>query len=241
MTKANTATESIFMRKISEGRIRNLQQLKNAYRSLVMKTHPDAVGSDRLTDMFVRLSSDYEEAKAFLEARVPLGQSPALPIAKNSRLAYYQALQKLQSLDSPFSFNKSDNVGAITEAKDRAWEHFRKWNGTHDGLYWQAQHEYERLKAEKPSGPYLKHALALNVSPVFHNIIAYHLTGIGFYRKQVKQNLNAILERLVDGGYSSLRDFLLLLIQDMEAGAAVFGGSRSMPLARRLEAGRGRP
>jgi hypothetical protein len=63
---------------LSEGRIRNLQQLKSAYRSLVMMTHPDAAGSDRLTDAFVRLSSDYEEARDFLEARVPLGQSPAL-------------------------------------------------------------------------------------------------------------------------------------------------------------------
>jgi hypothetical protein len=31
---------------------------------------------------------------------------------------------------------------------------------------------------------------------VFHNIIAYHLTGNGFYRKQVKQNLKAMLQRL---------------------------------------------
>jgi hypothetical protein len=66
------------MRMISEGRIRNLQQLKSAYRSLVLMTHPDAAGSDRLTDAFVRLSSDYDEARAFLEAPVPLGQAPAL-------------------------------------------------------------------------------------------------------------------------------------------------------------------
>lgn len=63
----------------------------------------------------------------------------------------------------------------------------------------------------------------MNVSPVFHNIITYHLTGIGLHERQVKQNLSEILQRLLDGGYSALRDFLLLLIQDMEAGAAVAG------------------
>jgi hypothetical protein len=64
------------MRMISEGRIRNLQQLKSAYRSLVLMTHPDAAGSDRLTDAFVRLSSDYDEARAFLEAPVRWGKPP---------------------------------------------------------------------------------------------------------------------------------------------------------------------
>ena len=98
MAQANAAMDSVFMRKISEGRIRNLLQLKSAYRSLVMKTHPDAVGSDRLTDTFVRLSSEYEEAKTFLESRAPFRQSPALPRTKNNRLAFYQALQRLQSL-----------------------------------------------------------------------------------------------------------------------------------------------
>jgi hypothetical protein len=241
VAQANAIMDSLFMRKISEGRIRNLLQLKSAYRSLVMKTHPDAVGSDRLTDTFVRLSSEYEDAKAFLESRAPFRQSPALPRTKNNRLAFYQVLQRLQSLDSPYSFNRSDHLAAITESKHRAWEYFWEWDGAHGRLYRQAQHEYDRLKAEKPSGPYLQHALALNVSPVFHNIITYHLTGIGFYKRQVKQNLSAILQRLLDGGYSALRDFLLLLIQDMDAGAAVFGSSRPMPLARRLEARCDRP
>jgi hypothetical protein len=70
-------TGSVFIRMISEGRIRNLQQLKSAYRSLVLVTHPDAAGSDRLAYALVRLSSDYEEARAFLEAWVPLEQAEA--------------------------------------------------------------------------------------------------------------------------------------------------------------------
>lgn len=76
MAQANAIMDSLFMRKILEGRLRNMLQLKSACRSLVMKTHPDAVGSDRLTDTFVRLSSEYEEAKAFLESRAPFRQSP---------------------------------------------------------------------------------------------------------------------------------------------------------------------
>jgi hypothetical protein len=238
MVPRTTRADNVFSRSIREGRIRDLQQLRSAYRSLVMKTHPDAIGSDGLASRFVALSSDYEEARAALESRVP-ATAPSRP--RNHRLAYYQEMQRLQTLDVPYTFHRAENLQAIAAARRRARECFVTWNAMHAKLYAQAQKEYDGLKAGKPSGPYMKNALALNVSPVFHNIIAYHLTGAGVYRKQVRQNLNAILLRLIDEGYSSLRDFLLLLIQDMEIGPAVFGSPEAVPLMRRLEGKGGQP
>ncbi len=239
MRHSTTTTKNVFLKAIAEGRIRNLSQLKGAYRTLVMRTHPDALGSDRLIDKFLTLSSDYQEARAVLEARTA---SPA-PIAhgehKDSRLEFYQALQRLQRLDVPYTFHRADNLQLIEKTKRQAREYFVAWNADHSTLYDQAQREYDALKAGRPSGPYLKNALAFNVSPVFHNIIAYHLTGIAFYRKQVKQNLEAILQRLMDGGFCALGDFIQLLIKDMESGPAVYGGSRRAPRSRQLENGSG--
>jgi hypothetical protein len=46
--------------------------------------------TDRLTDTFIRLCSEYEEAKAFQESRDPFRQSPALPrTIVNSHTIHY--------------------------------------------------------------------------------------------------------------------------------------------------------
>ncbi len=205
---------------IMEGKIRNLQQLKSTYRFLVMKTHPDAVGSNRLVEGYLSLSSYYEEAKHALGSR----NEKTL----NHRLAYYQKLQELELIDKPYSFHRRENAGRIWERKAEACSHFRIWNSRHEKLYVDADRDYDRLKAEKPLGPYLKHALAINVSPVFHNIIAYHLTGMVFYKKQVNQNLKAILQRLVEEDCGALKEFIELLIRDMNNGPAVFGEGRKI-------------
>lgn len=203
---------------IKEGKISSLQQLKSTYRTLVMKTHPDAVGSNRLVEGYLSLSSCYEEAKHALGS----GNEKAL----NHRLAYYQKLQELEQIDKPYSFHRRENAGRIRECKAEACSHFRIWNGRHEKLYMDADRDYDRLKAEKPLGPYLKHALAINVSPVFHNITAYHLTGMMFYKKQVNQNLKAILHRLLEEDCEALKEFIELLIRDMNNGPAVFGEGR---------------
>ena len=72
----------------------------------------------------------------------------------------------------------------IEELKAEAYSHFISWKGEYGRLYSDSDRDYDRLKTERPSGPYMKHALAVNVSPVFHNIVAYHLTGMPLYKKQ---------------------------------------------------------
>jgi hypothetical protein len=70
-------------------------------------------------------------------------------------------------------------------------------------------------------GPYLKHALALNVRPIYHNIIAFHLTGQGLYAKQAQQNISAVMHRLSEKGCHALHGFITFLFKDIKNGAAV--------------------
>jgi hypothetical protein len=212
-----------FLKLIKAGKIRNLQQLRSAYRTLIMKSHPDALGSDRLIDKYLAFSSYYEEAKQTFEDPVTEENEAPKPVSKNHRFAYYQILQKLEQIDKPYSFHRGENLPSIMELKSEAIFHFNNWDPGNQKLYAEADRDYDRLKTEKPSGPYMKNALAINVSPVFHNIIAYHLTGIAFYRKQVKQNLQAVLQRLTEHNCQALRAYIEVLIDDMNDGPAVFG------------------
>jgi hypothetical protein len=220
---------------INEGKINSLQQLKNTYRILVMKTHPDAVGSTKLVEGYLSLSSYYEEARRVFENGNSTKKETVKVISQNHRLVYYQILQKLEMIDKPYSFHRQENLKRIKELKDEARFHFKTWNGQYEKLYMDANRDYDRLKSEKPSGPYMKHALAINVSPVFHTIVTYHLTGMMLYRKLVNQNLEAILQRLVTENYQPLKEFIELLIHDMNNGPAVFGKGRRILRSMELD------
>jgi hypothetical protein len=76
-------------------------------------------------------------------------------------------------------------------------------------------------------GPYLKHALALNIRPIIHNIVAFHMTGQEVYARQSQQNLNAILQKLADQGWNSLHGLLTFMIEDLKNGAAVLEQRRT--------------
>jgi hypothetical protein len=227
-----THTDNPFLRLIKAGKIRTLQQLRSAYRTLMLKSHPDAVGSDRLIDKYLSFSSCYEEAKQVFEDPGPMKAGSAKPASKNHRLAYFQILQKLERMDRPYNFHRTENLGHILQLKHEASLHFGKWDAANRRLYEEADRDYDRLKTEKPSGPYMKNALALNISPVVHNIVAYHLTGIAFYKKQVRQNLPAVLQKLSDHQCRALRGFLEVLIDDMGNGPAIFDDSGKAPRRR---------
>ena len=216
--------ENIFVKYIREGRIRNLDELKSAYRRIVMKTHPDAVGSDDLVEKYIQYSGFYEEAKSIF-ARA--GIEPAVINAEDRtdyRLLFYREFYKLERLDKPYAFNKYYFTQAEIEASRlRSFEYFSKWKSESVELYSEAQRQYDRIKAEKPRGPYMKYAMLFNLSPVLHNILSYQMTGLLFYKKQLKQNLSAVFSKLEERSMQSLLDFIQLLIRDMENGPAIFG------------------
>ena len=219
-------TENPLIRLIREGKISSLPQLKSTYRILVMKTHPDAVGSDRLVESHLSLSAQYAEARQFLERAVGTNDVTGNAVPPNHRLAYFQVLHQLELIDKPYSFHRRQNFGRIQALKADALAHFRAWNGRHEQLYVDADREYDRIKSERRTDASKVQGLAIVVSPVFHNIVAYHLTGMMFYRKQVNQNLKAILQRLAAEQCPALKEFIELLLDDMNNGPAVFGEGR---------------
>jgi hypothetical protein len=212
--------DNVFIQLIDQGRIRDLDGLKRAYRRLVMKTHPDAIGSARLVKEFLEFGEYYEAAKAYLGSQAPARHTGLQKESTNSRLEFFRQLKKLEAIDAPYAYHR--DYAKINPIKETAAEMFEKWGPRGIEFYRGADLEYDQIKREKPEGPYLKKALGLNLLPVFHNIIMFHLTGRMVYKKQVRQNLSAILDRLEKGRHLTLKDYVEFLVADMDAGAAVF-------------------
>jgi hypothetical protein len=217
--------ENVFILLIDQGRITDMEGLRRAYRRLVMKTHPDAIGSTRLVKEFLEFGEYYEAAKLYLRSSGRMPQSGAPQPGVNYRLEFFQQMKRLEAADAPYAYHRDERQ--IRAIKEAAAGMFRKWRPRGFELYARADHEHDFIKSEKPEGPYLKKALALNLSPVFHNVIMFHLTGRNVYRKQVRQNLGSILDRLEKSGHRSLKEHIEFLVADMEDGAAVFGDAAS--------------
>jgi hypothetical protein len=186
-----------------------------------MKTHPDAVGSDRLLGKYLEFNVHYEDAKRYLSG---VSDSPSQienSVTSNCRLEYFKQLHIVESLEMPYAYHPEENLQKIRAAKVQAIQSLSTWKPALVDLYRQADEEYVTMKHEKPRGPYLKYALALNVRPILHNVIAFHLTGRNLYLKQARQNLSAILHIVKERGYPSLHDFILELLEDTKTGAAV--------------------
>jgi len=216
------AAPNPFIRLILGGRISSVEELKRSYRRIVMKTHPDALGSQDRTDEFVAFSSYYEEAKDLLFKRDHATTEKAAIAKANSRLQFFQKIERLETLDMPYAFHRDEHRSEIRSLRREAEELFHAWNPDKGDMYKDAERQHQRIWSGKPSGPYLKHALALNIRPVLHNVIAFHLTGRAVYKRQARQNIKAIMSRLEEEGYTSFRAYLSLLIHDMENGPALF-------------------
>ncbi len=213
---------NIFIQCIQQKKIRSLEELKRAYRRIVMKTHPDAVGSDRLVEQYLECRTSFEEAKALLEAGGKQPDLAAVPDAGGYRLRFYQEFYRLERMDKPYAFNRyTFNRKQIDLTKQRAFEYFCKWRQDRVELYEQANRIYDQIKLEKPRGPYRKHALLFNLSPVFHNLLSYQLTGLQFYRKQLKQNFAAVLFQLEQRQFHKLVEFIEFLVADLQNGPAI--------------------
>ena len=210
-----------FVQLIQSGKLLSFEDLKSTYHKLIMKTHPDAVGSDKHLKRYLQLSTDYEEARAYLaECRLTQGKQEERA-CKNHRHAFFKQLHLIESLEMPYAFHPEESSEKLRVAKETAMDELRSWRKELAELYDSADKEYVRIKTEKPMGPYLKHALALNVRPLVHNLIGFHLTGRDLYAKQARQNLSGIMHQLTENRCVALREFLSLLLDDMRNGAAV--------------------
>ena len=221
MLRAVANVNNALIQLIVDGRIRTLEDLRATYRTLAMQTHPDAVGSDKLVRKFLEFSDQYEEAKAYLAQLVREHSVSSEASKTNYRLEFYRQLHLIESLEMPYAFHSDENHESIRVAKQMAISVLSQWKPAVVDLYGKADSDYLSIKREKPRGPYLKHALALNIRPVIHNIVAFHLTGQEVYARQSQQNLNAIMQKLADQGWNALHGLLTFMIEDLKNGAAV--------------------
>ena len=200
MLKDVAKVNNALIQLIVDERIRTLEDLRSTYHKLAMQTHPDAVGSDKLVRKFLEFSDQYEEAKAYLaQSTKGQGSSPE-GSTTNHRLEFYKQLHLIESLEMPYAFHSDENQESIAAAKQLAISALSHWKPAVVDLYGKADSDHLSIKRVKPRGPYLKHALALNIRPIIHNIAAFHLTGQEVYARQSQQNLNAIMQKLADQG-----------------------------------------
>ena len=214
--------ENIFAKYIREGRVRNHEQLRAVYHQLLMHTHPDATGTDQSAESFIGLGQQYSEARQLLDELSGDQASTVGSSAPNVRLSFFRHLEELDRLDMPFTFDRRRLQQQISAARAKANQLFEQWRPQQAELYSAAQRSYDQIKHEKHWVPYTFHTFYFNLRPVFHNITAYHLTGLPLYKKQLRQNLDAILHHLELKHHDALRDYILFLIQDIEDGPALF-------------------
>ena len=209
------------MQLITDGRIGSLADLRSTYHKLVMQTHPDAVGSDKLVKKFIEFNDYYQEAKTFLAQSTQEQHPSADADSVNHRLEFYKELFMIESLEMPYGIHPEENRQRTKTARQRVIGELSSWRPDLVELYQQADAEHSRIKREKPSGPYMKHAMALNIRPLIHNVLAYQLTGREVYAKQSRQNLNAIMQKLAERGCNALHGFITFMIEDLKNTAAV--------------------
>lgn len=212
---------NVLVQLILAKKIGTLADLKSTYHKMIMKTHPDAAGSDIHLERYLRLTKDFEEARAHLAASRYAQSSSREGESTNHRLAFFQQLHLIETLEMPYAFHPEEEAEKLALAKKTARASLLQWKRDLAEIYLDAEKEYSRIKREKPMGPYLTHALALNVRPLMHDLIAYHLTGRDLYAKQARQNLSGIMHQLTQKGCVALRELLSLLLDDMKNGAAV--------------------
>lgn len=213
-----------FIQMIADGRLRTLEDLRAAYHKLVMQTHPDAVGSNRLLKKFLEFSGQYEEAKGYLAQSSNGHQRGGETNRSNHRLEFFKQLHLVESLELPYALHSEESQERIRAAKQLALRELSEWRPDVVDLYAKADAGHVAIKREKPSGPYMKHAMALNVRPIIHNLVSFHLTGQQVYARQSRQNMSAIMEKLADQGWTSLHGFLTFMIEDLKNGPAVLAG-----------------
>jgi hypothetical protein len=206
---------------VEAGTIQNLDELKSAYHRAVIRTHPDTVGSNERLDLFLQLSRHYQEARDALATAARNAEQRQRADKLGHRLAFFQQWERIESMELPYMWRKPVNETALRRARQAAVLELSKWRKEWAGLYEQADREYRAIKESKPGGPYLKDALGLNVRPLVHNIIAFHLTGQTLYRRQARQNVVGIMHELEQRGYKSLRALLSSFLGDMWNGAAI--------------------
>jgi hypothetical protein len=217
--------DNFFINLIDEGKIKNIDDLKKAFRKVAKKTHPDSVGSDRFVRKFVIFRNFYEEAKKYLGSKKDEKKGGGVP--ENFRYLFFKELSTLDALELPHNRN-DETEERIRLSAGTAYRYFREWRIDRLELYVSANVEYEKIRNEKfvySLSNLRKVPFHRRLVPVFFNLCNYHMTGLEFYKRQIERMLAPVLDELDEKKYESLKCYLLFLTDDMKNGPAVFDGT----------------
>jgi hypothetical protein len=207
---------------VAEGRIRNLADLKNAYRDLLKQTNPDGLDSATFIQKYLESNSHYEEAKAYL-AQTGSDIAPSMETAgTNHRLEFYKQLHLIELIETQSASQTENNQVSINTTKELAIMALSKWKPGVADLWAKVDAELILNKKERQIALYIKHSLALSIRTLVDNIIAFHLSGNEDYARQSRLRSNSIMQKVAGRGWRSLYGFLTFIIEDMKNGAAAF-------------------
>jgi curved DNA-binding protein CbpA len=217
--------DNLFITLINNKKINNLEELKQTYRKLAKKTHPDLVGSDKYLKKFIQITNFFEEAKQYLESNINLSNSKTKDSQKNYRLLFYIELYRLNTLELMSLIDKYAYNKKIKETYLKILSYFREWKTDCYNLFLTAGKEYLKIKFEKQKNNLenLRKPTTYKIlRPAFFNLSYYNVTGIEFYKKQFTRSINSIEIKLEEYNFSSLNKIINILIEDLKNGPAVF-------------------
>ncbi len=154
---------------IRGGKIRSPADLKKIYRRMVLKTHPDAIGSTVLLENYLEIRRHYEEAERYLVDHGADQGHVSNDARANHRLGFFRNWEVIETLEMPYAFSPEEDRIKLAAAKQAAFNELAAWKPEWKELLKCADEESVRMKRGIPLGPYLKHAMGLNVRPLVHN------------------------------------------------------------------------
>jgi hypothetical protein len=205
---------------INAGRIRSLEDLKSTYHKIVMKTHPDAVGSEKLLTKYLSFAGQYEEAKQYLLGLSKVTQEPKKKAATNHRMEFFVQLSSIEAFETLNKTTPGRITPHLVAAKKAARVELSEWRPDLLDLYDKAVREYDRIKYEHATGLRTRHPPTLVVPPLLKNIIAFHLSGKALYLVRARKNHALALYRLIEKSSFHLHGFLSFLVDDLKNGSA---------------------
>jgi curved DNA-binding protein CbpA len=119
---------NVLLQLIETGRIQTLDGLKAAYRKAVMKTHPDAAGSNKYLESYLKLRSQSEEAKAYFARAQNTQANLDEAENRNHRLAFFEKLNQIETLEMPYTFNPEENFDRVVTLRKAATAEISAWN-----------------------------------------------------------------------------------------------------------------
>ncbi|MDP3177158.1 MAG: hypothetical protein Q8M76_04590 [Spirochaetaceae bacterium] len=209
-----------FVRRIRSGEIDSIEELKTAFKRLAKETHPDLGGVDAM-DEFILVRGEYERAlSGFERYRFGSGAGSACPPLAGSASAIFDRAEFYASLAALF---KRGFPKVPRHEKERLRYDYARYLAARQAKAWGpgrgsllAGLEEALMRAKAEGGAAFDEVLDLILG-----MLEYHEGGGPHERDGLRLQYGIFIGRR--GPESALRDFLDLLVGDLDSGPALRG------------------